>query len=628
MKPLFIFCLVFTLVQSSCLGLGFSPEVENKKRFFVTDKDPNAKVPAAMMSRLQEGQQSACEALESLGGTAGEAGGEFGLLHEVYFKKGKIKAITNLKGSPLVRLSVGEKTPHTEEAFRDSVEAKCESGALSGFECFMGRTLSGVEWFRHGQINGQLNEAFPGIFSGAEDMKSSLLLSLVKKMVGYGIDDTADEDLRLDILLERMALFPASRSWKDWSEDVASSHGAVVHVLNNASLSFAEAQVERICGLSLWHRGFSQMLSLKGYVSPIWDENEDGSSSLKELSGKQKQFDLYDRLGAFYSPQTGKRLKLEAEDIANYDPSCHRFQPMAETPVDGVTRDLRELSRAGDLSDYLYLILGSIHSYDASHPGAPWFHAGQDYLLGDITQGDNRAVLPHEAHSLALGLVSMGFKNLADSHIVQINAEGKALEPGQDPRGVVLHEAGRVGLKEVSLFAEAVTRLSHVLKYFLQKSPDEWEELSPVYTEKTLADLMGEALFAPEQLRCLAEKYPSAAACSEELMEPREISCDLMTLAKEDNAQGPKAIEKKREDESLYAKLKALKLPLVMLMNRMAGETSQQCRASLNWNLETGEVLEGPACDAEDIALFRNTIRLMGHDNQSLALEKRAKTYR
>ena len=141
------------------------------------------------------------------------------------------------------------------------------------------------------------------------------------------------------------------------------------------------------------------------------------------------------------------------------------------------------------LTERLERILALELFFEATSPIASWVPAGQPYLLGDLENRANSAILPYEAHGLAFGHLALDFKNLAFVNIKPIKADGSIVTPPNDtPLGFVLMRSlsadfkGEMRLSDLAKLAKVVVRLDAVLAKTLAVDPAELADKNPFYS--------------------------------------------------------------------------------------------------------------------------------------------------
>lgn len=537
---------------------------------------------------LEQAQATACETLESLrierARVAGPGFSVFASLSRKSCREQRdcagLEGAIDPASSPFTRLFLGESFRlDTPEEFYEKARTEYLEGRLSGVLWTLLKTARAFpSVFRSIQLSvthDKLEDAFPGIFGKDSPADDSLLVKLARKS---GSDLSSEEELR--ILTAELPLFGSATSWDRARADAESALAAAV-------ASTGGSAKERLCGFVLWQRAAGQLFALKGYRSPELRSAGENRTRVRKIDGNG--FASVEVPGVFLDREAKKGVVLTSELISGYDPAKKAFG-VTKLPLAGAYED-------GGVDSLLSFLEGAIQLYDATSPAAPWFQSGQGYLLGDITAEGNPAILPHEAHGLALGLVVMGFKNLASRHILLVNSAGALKAPGESAAGMLVADDSEEGLQpggsgeivipvsRVLSLVRSVVYLDTALKRFGSRKASEWSALSPVYTESVLAQLLGADLFSEEEL---ARILPA-----------------------------------EERGNVLRARLSQLPLPLALLMTKFSDETGS-CRRNLYWNLRTGEAQAAGLCDEKTRDAYRSALELLGRHSESPALLRRA----
>lgn len=325
--------------------------------------------------------------------------------------------------------------------------------------------------------NSFLQSKFPGIFGPAGDASSSVFLGMLAKQKDF-FTPGPDEVAR--IVTSKLPLFPASRTWQAWQQDSEKSTSAWV---NGAS---ADAPAtERLCSYVLFQRAFAQLLALSGFAKP---ELLNGNAIA--LDAVRPGLGIAPVAGAFLAKTENSEWQptiLAPSDLAAYNPAVKLLQAAALLPswtqAPETTPEL--------LTDRLDRMLGVERFYEATSPIASWLAPTQAYLLGDILDSANSAILPAEAHALSFGLLGLDFQNLAASNIKKIKGDGSLVLSAEDvPLGFVLLRSltpapefiGEMALDDLLRFSRLVVRLEAALSAVLQADPLLLAQKNPFYS--------------------------------------------------------------------------------------------------------------------------------------------------
>lgn len=484
----------------------------------------------------------------------------------------------DVEQSPFTQLFLGEKFAlGTTEEFYKKAKEEYEAGRLSYTKWMIVKiayeTGIGIESLQLSATNSKLEEAFPGIFGKANPMVNALYWKLANKIAIF--TNISNADLK-DVLTKKMPLFPGDGSWDSLADSSRISIASAAKAFRGTN-----SGKEKLCASILLHQNFAQLLRLKGYHAPVAN-----NSKLNELSHSQKEFPKKNITGAFINMKTGKSIVLENENISNYDPSKKLLGVVAAIPTGSVS------NQAGSVNDALAFMEALVYSFEGTSPvGATALKSNNQYLLGDILN-DPHAILPSEAHSLALGLLTMNFKNLAALHIRKIDLNGAEasedeLQSGKKlAAGILLtHQAAAQGVVLLKLddalrFARVTSYLENSLNYFLKEKPEDIEKLNPVYNRKTLESLFGKQMFPEEDLPA-----------------------------------------------SLLDNLQSLRFPVALLLSQL-GTSSIGCASEMEWNLVSGERKLVNACSNSQKAELADIFELMGRAYKAPILLNKAKALR
>lgn len=536
-------------------------------------------IPPVASPLLRE-EASACERLEEL-----QSMPFHGARYSVFSYLGAadegagVSGAIDVRKSPFTQLFMGETFKlDTPDEFYDKARAEYKAGRLSRIKWYALKAARLFpDLFRKLQLsatNEKIAEGFPGIFGQAGPVEGSLFYKLAARSGGLGDGRDAAELRDLSSILSADLPLFAGRRWEGSAEDFRESYAAAAASLGKSAESH-EGRRERLCGFVLWQRAFAQLLAMKGYRS-LRPQDEPAGRSFAPVSDEAAT-----RVpvgGAFIVPGTYDSVVLDAELIQSYDPANGSRLAVVSRPPEGFFEGMTGslLQSAGNVDTQLSVLETLVHAFEATSPAGPWFEGGERrYILGDLVAEGSRALVPHETHSLALGLMVMSFKNVAALNIVKVNAAGTRLSGNQSAAGIALLDdpgASReeIPLRRVLKLIRASAYLEQALGKLAARDAAHWSARSPVYTEKLLAQLAG------------------------------------------------------ADAASLKSSLGKLTLPLALLALQYSGP-SGECRLELDWDLETGKRVAQGRCDRELEAEYRSALELLGQQAQSPLLIRRAK---
>jgi hypothetical protein len=499
---------------------------------------------------------SACDYIAKLK-TWGDYDQSASFLKVLNMKDGKPEGGLDVSEAPFVQIYFGEKfVVATPEEFLEMVEVEHKKGNISAIEytAIQAAKISPalLRRLQMTATNKKLAENFQGVFGEQGSLEKSVHWLLLGKTIPY---DRFIYGSHAPILTARLPLY--SFQWGYLASDVRQSMtGAVSSLSAEPGL---QGDTERVCGLALWQRAFAQLLSLKGYVQPEMlksDASNPLSHHVEKLSGDNQAFKKYSRTGALFDPRLQRSVVASADELSNYDPTNRVLQVSEHLPWASQTQ-----TKAGTFTDTLHLMESLVYFYAASSPSAPWFSTQPYIFVTDILDPNNKGVVPSDAHNLALGLLKLNLKNLAKFHIIQVNKDGQELKTGESAAGFVPVESRTQGvsLQNVIQLTRISVYLDQALSQFKNGTPEKWQAMNPLYSEKILAQLVGTDLFSKDKLN--------------ELLSAQE------------------------QAEILKNTLVKMRLPLASLLGRMA--LTGACSSHWSWDLKTGATKPTAVCDPQ-----------------------------
>lgn len=457
-----------------------------------------------------------------------------------------------------------------KEKFYQMAKAEYEAGKLSWAEWkaiqAAYNTGIGYDSIKYSAVNKKLIHSFPGIFGKLGNADQSLYLASIKK-ASYFNSSNPPVPFKTHSLNKAVTPLFLGDNWKSFSEDSLGSLSVALGSLYEIS-NFKEKQ----CANYLLQRNFAQLLSLKGYKSPIYKKKK--RSKLEELDpDNHPSFQLESKPGS-YIDLTGSPLILSNEDIANYDPA-KKFLSLASSSRPGLA----------SAAENIQMLNSMLQFFQATSPAHPKVQGPQNYLLGDITEV-NTALLPYEATSLSLGMLLMNFKNIAALNLVKVNATGTELKEGQSAAGVLIgdrlpgSDVISVSLDSVSKLSDSIVYLERSLDLFKREKPEYWKTIHPAFTEVLLIKLLGTEMFTEEQI--------------------------------EDFLPG----QNFKHSQSLISYLNPLQLPLAHLMISLRS----LCVSGIERNLKTGESNPTGFCTDDLKEKVKQSINLIAKHNDAAIL--------
>lgn len=603
------------LLSACSQGNRVEPERSYIQDFSSEIGSGNASLISPLVSSIDDAMTpSACERLDELRSelrsSSDSLAGKFSYFSDLFWDKDGMKAALAIEESPFTQLFLGEKFQvDDEETFYQKAKAEREAGNIGWMKWMIVKVLKAIgsiKMVQYSATNDKLEENFPGIFGEAVKGEGSLNWKVANRATD--LSRIRKDELR-EILTSRVQLFPGNGSWQEYADSTRISLAAAAKAYRDG----ADGK-EKLCALVLLQQNFAQLLRVKGHYAPVSLAYSRGgpNASIQKLSSNNPSFQRREVYGAFYDVLAKKSVVLENESIKNYNPSEKLISVIPSVP-NGFP-----VFGAGKLSDAMALMEALLHSYEATSPAAPWVKTDADYLLGDILASE-RALLPSEAHALALGLLTVHFKNLAALHIKKVDQQGKGLAPGGTAAGILLASERKspnvfhVSLADTMRFARIVFYLDNALKQFGRKNPEEWAALNNTYDLKTLASLFGTTVFSKEQLEEMylkKEDIEHYCGAEDECMR-KELAARQATVAN------------LLAGNSLRDNLKALKLPLAMLLAQL-GTSPSGCISDLEWDLSSGARVPGLECSVEERNELADLFTVMARDTRAAILLKKA----
>lgn len=575
----------FLVILSSC-----SNEVKEPVRADVQNLSAQAQSlrVSPLVSSIENSSITACDRLSDLNKNISSSEKNrsseiFSYFDQLKHDRSGWQGALSIAESPFVQVVLGEKFKVDDvEEFYKKAKAEYEAGKLSGVKWLVVKfmhSIGSLKSIQYSATNDKLEEKFPGLFGEMGSVESSLHWSLVKRAVNeaeIGSTKTAK------ILTAKIPLFPGDRSWEAFAESAQKSLAAAAKGMESTDAK------EKLCSLVLFHQSFAQLLRLKGYSAPQILERDRSAivSHLEKLSSTNPEFQKNEKYGSFMSLRSAETVVLDNEDISQYDPTKGILS------ITSKINDGLESKEPANLIGSLSLMEALISNFEATSPASPWI---KNYFLGDI-QGEGKAILPAEANTLALGLLTIHFKNLAALHIRKITADGR-IAGEKDPVAGVLFVSNfpqkniaKVKLAELVRFALVISYFENALNNFIKIGAEEVLKKNEGYKIATLVSLFGKNMFTKEQLTQLDPK------------------ADVSIL----------------DRMSLIDNLRALKFPVAVLMSRLAS-SEKGCFSELNWNITNGNNELSEACSENLKAQAAVAFTVMGRDTGSQLLLKKGR---
>lgn len=611
MKKTFIHILAIATL-ASCSNKEKEPVRAQISDFSQLEAADNKMVIAPLQSSLETENTSACERLnelaQSLKDSQSRTAERFSIFSRLKKSGSEWDAYLDISESPFVQFIIGEKFKlDSEEEFYKKAQAEYDAGRLSWIKwkyVNFKKSMGDLRSVQYSATNDKLNENFPGLFGDESPANTSLHMGLAAKVAN--LNDNSEKKIA-NILNSKVSLFPLDNSWASLASATKKSMAAATLGLKSAN------DKEHLCALVLIHQNFAQLLRLKGYRAPVIGVKQtrvSKNNAVTQLSAENPEFRHMEMLGSFLDMRSKESMILDNDDISQYDPSVAPFAISESISSSG------ENIEVASLDSSLAFMESLVSSFEATSPASPWI---ENYFLGDI-QSPGKAILPIEANTLALGLLTIQFKNLAGLNIKKINAQGQALKDGEDAAGILLASDGSSGnrvkirLAEVVRLVKVTAYLELALKNFIVKGRDEVKRLNPGYTDTMLLALLGKNMFSESDLDEMVKKYITDNRIPESVQD--KMAADLKNK-----------LRKQLESSSMIDSLRAMKFPLAVLMSKL-GTNEAGCVSEMNWDLVSGQSENLAVCDANDKKNVAEAFRVLGRSANSSLLMKKAEQIR
>ncbi len=525
----------------------------------------------------QDGEApSACAAIEALKSSQLTNGYRFSFLDEIRVDAATMKHFgkINFADSPFTQVMLGEKFKFpTGDEFYAQAKAKHDAGEIDFLKwAALNAAVLVPSLYLKLQVqatNEVLEKKFPGIYGEpAEFTEESLHYQLLEKTGAMGLETGLSE-----VLTAKLPLFN-SQGWGGVAADLRTSlQAAIASVARKGDTR--EDKMERLCGFVLWQRAFAQMLAFKGHISPALN-----AGHLPKLTDHATEFPKFEDQGALYDDAHTQAIVLNPADIQNYNPSARALSVRATLP-NGLP-----VTQTGGLAAQLDLLESAVYMLDATHPGSAWFADRASYPLGNILDPRSPAILPPDAHLLALGMVKLSFKNMSALYIKQVTAAGTVAGEGEAPAGIALvsprdmeQSQTTLRLTDVARFTRVVVDLERLLDQVAGdvKTGTSWyltDPSMPYADQKIRAQLLGESAVGGKE-------------AFEKLLLPEERQSILK--------------------DGLFR----LHAPLALLLGQMSHGPGG-CASEVLWNLRDGSRRPTAKCTDAQHVEARDAIRLLG----------------
>jgi len=529
---------------------------------------------------------------------------------------------------------------------------------MIGLKLLMRTGVVGWEKIRNKAFTDKIGESLPGVYDESFELyplQGTYADVFVKNGFPYSeilkplptdsreVIERKDAELRrvLEQMAKRVPMF-RNNSWSAFLDDMRYGMSAAIRGIKSTS------PIEQACGTVIYHRAFSQLLTIKGYDRAPLKITGNGSKRRKALVGVSDFLDHNEgtrmkacrRSGSFL--RDGKLTQVKDSELADEDVGLKMTLTDKPNPSEECTlSEARPLLEQKEQPTYVESargyeeasfhekveFLGGIAYFMMSLvPGTDWWFSSNSpvpYPLADF--GSNKeaediiasgGMLPFEAFAISLAYINMVGMPIVDNHVVYVDIDGKEVD-ADDPKvtGVRISATERKAfakgpvvteLKSVSLMTDVVFKLHDALEILA-----DWH----AETEESLRLLSGNNSTATKKMRQEYESFMNGILGSDNIAGSKRTLNLLI-----DDSKG-----------SLRDQLKSLKLALSLLLNKFAvprdlEDLSQgyTCVDELHLDPVTGIEKQVGRCSEvsvgklqSDDELWRQSMRLVGRAFQS-----------
>lgn len=482
---------------------------------------------------------------------------------------------------------------------------------------------------RNSAIQSKMDAALPGAFAvqkqkflfkdsipGAIFQNGNPGLTVLNSNATDARDSRAAKLQKLTAILNAYArpvkLF-SDASWQTFAFEAKSSLSLSLRGLLSKDLR------QQSCATVLLHRSFAQLLTVMGYNrSPTNALAGQQRSVLPDVpqmlvSETSQNFAVCPTQGSFL--KDGKHVLLSRDDISVGGGSGGSYFYIGSQPyvAGACSRDKAVgfgtnftagegapgVNASG--SAFLAFAEGVANFMVAFNPGAPWWHRPENNIGFPLSPFESMeriktsgAILPTDAHALALGFLSLSFQTLTDRYLMFVDADNKEVHDTSAAAGVRVSEQDRVasspGVVQTNIKA-AASLLEIALKFsnsLLELS--DWKTQAESY-------LSDELKSEPDARRrsALRTDYQNFI----DSMFGDQANLDKVT------ASGPSSLREQLNDLQLVAAVLAAKFALHT-------KTGVDCAEDIWTNPQTGEERISGKCTEQEKKDWKYALSLAG----------------
>lgn len=480
----------------------------------------------------------------------------------------------------------------------------------------------------------KLKETFPDILVKNGAPFAEVLRPLPSDSTEESLKKAEQLEKVLEVLAKRLPMF-RERNWSSFRDDMRWGLSAGIRGMQSTN------PVEQACGAAIFHRGFAQMLSVKGYDRPPLEfsrgsngarwvlvdvnrflESEKGTrlracSGVGSFTRQGRSTQVRDSELADTSGGTGLTLASQPQPVRTCVPENSRILELKKQQPT-VWGQKRPDMKAANLSEKLEFMAGVSYFLMAFAPGSKWWFGdkglvsypladfGEDKELKDILSSGG--LMPYESFALSLGFFNLAGNNLIDKHLTYVDKQGKEVAANGAVFGVRISDKPRkhfekgivtTDIHSVLLLTDVVFKLHETLEKMATWLAD---------TERSIKDEVSRNPNSPESKRMKKDFNNFVNG----LFGGRET---LVLLTS--NSEG--SVRKQIDDFRLALSLVLARFVKPDPVLNAAGKKIYSCYGKLQLDPETGveerlgDCGEGRANGLQsETELFRQSMRLVG----------------
>ncbi|MEO5667873.1 MAG: hypothetical protein ABIR96_07440 [Bdellovibrionota bacterium] len=274
----------------------------------------------------------------------------------------------------------------------------------------------------------------------------------------------------LSVLAKRLPMF-REHNWSSFRDDMRWGLSAGIRGMQSTN------PVEQACGAAIFHRGFAQMLSVKGYDRPPLEFARGPKGSrwslvdIKDFLESEKGTRLKACPGVGSFTRDGRATQVRDAELADTSGAGKLSLSSVPLPLkscqpgDARILELKKQQatvfgprsgsvKSANLEQKLEFLSGVSYFLMAFAPGSKWWFDdkglvsypladfGEDKELKDILSSGG--LMPYESFALSLGFLNLAGNNLINKHLVYVDRKGVEVGPKDEVFGVRISDRPRV----------------------------------------------------------------------------------------------------------------------------------------------------------------------------------------